>query len=88
MVDTVVAGTWREGAGVTVKRCIIEVINEKKNRKEWEIISMVAYIGNTLLKINTRCLSGYREHIGILLEKQLCFQQNRSTIDTMFMMRA
>ena len=46
-----------------------------------------AHAGKILLKIIARCLSEYRERVGILPEGQSGFRPNRSTTDIIFVIR-
>ena len=66
------------------------VLHKKKDRTEcsnYRGISQVAHAGKILLKIIARRLSGYCERAGILREEQSSFRPNRSTTDTMFVIR-
>ena len=72
------------------KYAIIMVLHKKKDRTEcgnYRGISLVAHAGKILLKIIARRLSEYCERVGILPEEQSGFRPNRSTTDTMFVIR-
>ena len=66
------------------------VLHNKKDRTEcgnYRGISLVAHAGKILLKIIARHLSEYCERVGILSEEQSGFRPNRSTNNTMFVIR-
>ena len=72
------------------KYAIIMVLHKKKDRREcgyYRGISLVAHAGRILLKIIARYLSEYCERVGILSGEQGGFRPNRSTTDTMFVIR-
>ena len=72
------------------KDAIIRVLHKKKDRTEcgnYRGISLVAHADKILLKIIARRLSEYCERVGILPEEQSAFRPNRSTTDTMFVIR-
>ena len=50
-------------------------------------ISLVSYAGKVILKVVTRRLSAYCELMGRLPEEQCGFRPDRSTTDTMFVVR-
>ena len=72
------------------KDAIIMILQKKKDRTEcgnYRGISLVAHAGKILLKIIARRLSEYCERVRILPEEQSGFRPNRSTTDTMFVIR-
>ena len=72
------------------KDAIIMVLYKKKDRTEcgnYRGISLVAHAGKILLKIIACRFSEYCERVGILPEEQSGFRPNRSTTDTMFVIR-
>ena len=69
---------------------MVPVLHKNKERTEcgnYRGIALVAHAGKILLKIIARSLSEYCERVGILPEEQSGFQSNRSTTDTMFVIR-
>ena len=90
LLDIVVVSIWRGGEVPQWKDAIIMVLHKKKDRTEcgnYRGISLVAHAGKILLKIIARRLSEYCERVGILPEEQSGFRPNRSTTDTMFVIR-
>ena len=90
LLDIVVC-IWR-GDQVPQQRkyAVIMVLHKKKDGVEWgnyRGISLVAHAGKMLLKVIARRLSEYFERVGILTEDQSGFRPNRSTTDTMFVIR-
>ena len=72
------------------KYAIIMVLHKKNVRTEcgnYRGISLETHAGKVLLKIIARRLSEYCERVEILQEEQSGFQPNRSTTDTMFVIR-
>ena len=65
-------------------------LHKEKDRTEcgnYRGISLVAHAGKILLKIIARRLSEYCKRVRILLEEQSGFRPNRSTTDTIFVIR-
>ena len=72
------------------KDAIIMILHKKEDRTEcgnYRGISLVAHAGKILLKIIARRLSEYCERVRILPEEQSGFRPNRSTTDTLFVIR-
>ena len=72
------------------KYAIIMVLQKKKNRTEcgnYRGISLVVHAGKILLKIIARRLSEYYERVRTLPEEQSGFRPNRSSTDTMSVIR-
>ena len=72
------------------KDAIIVVLHKKKDQTKcgnYRGISLVAHAGKILLKIIACRLSECCERVGMLPEEQSGFRPNRSTTDTMFVIR-
>ena len=72
------------------KDAVITVLHKKGDKTEcgnYRGISLVSHAGTVLLKVVARRLSAYCEAKGLLQEEQCGFQPNRSTTDTMFVVR-
>ena len=87
----IVVEIWR-GADVPQqwKDAIIKVVHKKRDMTEcgnYRGISLVVHAGKIVLKIVARRLRDYCERLGILPEEQCGFRPNRSTTDTMFVIR-
>ena len=87
----IVVRIWRGGeVPQQWKNAIIMVLHNKRDRTEcgnYRGISLLAHAGKILLKIIARRLSEYCERVGILPEEQSGFRSNRSTTDTMVVVR-
>ena len=87
----IVVRIWRGGEVPQQWKYAISMIpHKKKDRTEcgnYRGISLVAHAGKILLKIIARRLSEYSERVGILPEEQSGFRPNRSTTDTMLLIR-
>ena len=87
LLDIVVC-IWMAGEGP--ERCHYDGTphNEGSDRmQQLQGISLVAHADKVLPKIIARRLSEYFERVGILPEEQSGFRLNRSTTDTMFVIR-
>ena len=72
------------------KDATIEVLHKKKDRSEcgnYRGISLVAHDGKVFLKVIAGGLSDFCERENILPEEQCGFRPQRSTVDTMFVVR-
>ena len=73
------------------KDAAIKVLHKKKDRTEcsnYRGPSLVAHAGKVLLKIVANRLGDFCEEAGILPEEQCGFRPQRSTTDTMFVVRS
>ena len=72
------------------KDATIKVLHKKKYRTEcsnYRGLSLVAHVGNVLLKIVVNRLGDFCEEAGILPKEQCGFRSQRSTTDMMFVVR-
>ena len=72
------------------KYAVIMELHKKKDRTEignYKGISLVGHVGKILLKIIAHRLNECCERVGTLPEEQSGFRPDRSTTDTMFMIR-
>ena len=87
----IIVAVWR-GGGVPQqwKDATIKVLHKKKDRTEcgnYRGISVMAHAGKVLLKVIAGGLSYYCERENILPKEQCGFRPQRSTVDTMFVVR-
>ena len=82
---------WRQGnVPQQWKDALITVFHKKGDKTEYGNylgISLVSLAGKVLLKVVARRLSAYCETKGLLPEEQCGFRPDRSTTDTMFVVR-
>ena len=82
---------WREGkVPQQWKDMVITVLHKKDDKTEcgnYRSISLVSHAGKVLIKVVGRRLGAYCEAKGLLLEGQCGFRRNRSTTDTMLLVR-
>ena len=83
---------WREGkVSQQWKNAVITVLHKKGDTTErvnYRCISLVSHAGKVLLKVVARRLYAYCEAKGLLPEEQRGFRPDRSTTDTMFVVRS
>ena len=82
---------WRGGkVPQQWKDAVITVLHKKDDKTEcgnYRGISLVSHAGKGLLRVVARRLSAYCEAKGLLPEEQCGFRPDRSTTDTMFVVR-
>ena len=82
---------WRQGkVSQQWNYAVITVLHKKGDKTEcgnYRGISLVSHAGKVLLKMVARRLSAYCEAKGLLPEEQCGFRLDRSTTDTMFVVR-
>ena len=87
----IVGAVWMTGeVPQDWKDATIKVLHKQKDRTEcsnYRGLSLVAHAGKVLLKIVANRLGDFCEEAGILPEEQCGFRPQRSTTDTMFVVR-